>query len=123
MAIEKIAEERIRKAMEEGAFDDLAGKGKPVDLKWYFELPENFRICYSILKSARIVPQEVELLKQIEQLKQQVSCCTDEKEKARLRKAISEKTMSFNILIERRRRKMGRPAQAESESCFGPRVR
>lgn len=37
-------EEQIRKAMAEGAFDNLSGQGKPLDLESYFQTPEQTRI-------------------------------------------------------------------------------
>ena len=38
MAFERIAENRIREAMRDGRFDDLAGRGRPIDLEDYFKL-------------------------------------------------------------------------------------
>jgi len=40
MNLDKIVEEAIRKAQERGEFDNLPGKGKPIDLSEYFETPE-----------------------------------------------------------------------------------
>jgi len=33
MSIEKFVEEQVRKAIEAGEFDNLPGKGKPIDLR------------------------------------------------------------------------------------------
>ena len=63
--LEKAVEEQIRQAMAEGKFNNLPGKGKPIDLEAYFQTPEHLRMAYSILKSAGFVPQEVQLLKDI----------------------------------------------------------
>jgi len=41
-------------------FDDLSGKGKPLDLDAYFVAPEHLRIGYSILKSADVIPEEMD---------------------------------------------------------------
>ena len=38
MAWERIAENRIREAMQQGEFDNLPGAGKPIDLDGYFKL-------------------------------------------------------------------------------------
>src|SRR5215468_3844674 len=62
MSFEKIAEKKIRDAMAEGAFDDLPNAGQPIDLEDYFATPEHLRMAHSILKSAGLVPAEVELL-------------------------------------------------------------
>ena len=104
MSLESVIEEQIRKAMAEGEFDDLPGKGKPLDLKGYFETPESLRMCYSILKNANIVPEEVELLKEIEALKARLDSTPGETERASINRTIAEKTLLFNTLMEARRR-------------------
>ena len=71
MDFEKIAEERIREAMERGEFDNLEGIGKPLrQLDAYFATPENVRLGYSILKNAGFLPEEMALLKEINRLKE-----------------------------------------------------
>jgi hypothetical protein len=104
MSIEKFVEDQIKKAMAEGEFDNLPGKGKPIDLDAYFQTPEDLRICYSILKQGSFVPEEVQMLKDIEALREDLNSCTDEARKNQLSKTISEKVLSFNLLMERVRR-------------------
>ena len=101
MSIEKFVEDQIKKAMAEGAFDNLSGKGKPIDLESYFQTPEHLRICYSILKNGQFVPEEVQMLKDIEALREQHASCTDEAQKNQLAKTISEKVLSFNLVMEK----------------------
>ena len=105
MSLESFIEQQIKKAMAEGEFDDLPGKGKPVDLTAYFDTPEDLRMAYSILKDANIVPEEVQLLKDIEALKAQLETSSNAEQKNRIEKAIKEKRLAFNLLIENRRRK------------------
>jgi len=105
MSIEKFVDEQIRRAIEAGEFNDLAGKGKPLDLKAYFETPEDLRMAYSILKSNNFVPEEVEMLKEIEAHKKQLEASSDEDQRRRLKNEITEKTCTFNMLIEKRKRK------------------
>ena len=105
MSLESFIEQQIRKAIAEGEFDDLPGKGKPVDLRAYFDTPEDLRMAYSILKDANIVPEEVQLLKDIEALKAQLEACSDAEQKNQIEKAIREKRLAFNLLIENQRRK------------------
>ncbi|BAU23505.1 molecular chaperone DnaJ [Caldimicrobium thiodismutans] len=64
----KLAEERIREAMERGEFNDLELKGKPVELKEDPFVPEELRIAYRMLKNAGFLPKEVELRKEIAEL-------------------------------------------------------
>lgn len=64
----RIAEERIREAQQAGVFDDLPGKGKPLELEDLSWVPEELRIGYHILKNAHVLPPEAELRKDIHTL-------------------------------------------------------
>ena len=88
-----------------GEFDNLAGKGQPLDLDAYFATPEHLRMGYSILKSADIIPEEIELLKQIEGLKKSLDSCTSEIDKRAIQKQLSDKITNFNIRMERYRKR------------------
>jgi len=70
LIFKKIAEERIRRAMEEGVFDNLELKGKPVELKEDPFVPEDLKVVYKILKNAGFLPKEVELKKEILKLEE-----------------------------------------------------
>jgi len=54
-----IVEARIAEAREAGAFDDLPGAGKPLDLGDDRLVPEDVRAAYRILKNAGCVPAEL----------------------------------------------------------------
>jgi hypothetical protein len=62
---EKIVEERIRAAQRKGAFDNLEGSGKPLDLDEDRHIPEDLRLAHKILKNADCVPPEIELRKEV----------------------------------------------------------
>lgn len=104
MFSEKLIEEKIREAMEKGEFDDLPGKGKPLDLDAYFATPADVRLGYSVLKSAGCLPVEVDLQKEIESLKGCLIACDDERERQSLRKEIEGKTLKLNLLMDSNRR-------------------
>jgi hypothetical protein len=99
------ADEKIEEAIAKGEFDNLPGKGKPLDLDAYFGTPEHLRMGYSILKSADIIPEEMELLKQIVGLKKSLDSCTSQIEKRAIQKQLSEKITHFNMRMERYRKK------------------
>jgi len=65
MSFDKAIEEIIKKAQKRGEFDNLPGRGKPIDLSEYFETPEDIRVAQSVLKNAGMAPREVDLLKEI----------------------------------------------------------
>ena len=93
----------IKKAQERGEFDDLPGKGKPIDLTEYFEMPEEVRVAQVMLKNAGMAPREVDLLKEIAGLRQILTKVVDEKKKAELQKQIQEKQIEFNLMLERQK--------------------
>lgn len=104
MSFDKIVEALIREAQERGEFDNLPGKGKPVDLTSYFEIPEDIRLAQSLLKNAGIMPLEVLLLKEIAELRQGLTTITDENKRAEIQKKIQEKQMEFNLMMEKQKR-------------------
>jgi hypothetical protein len=88
MFIENSVEEKIKQAIANGKFDNLAGKGKPLNFDAYFNTPEDLRVGYSILKSNNFVPEELDRLKEIGELKEKIKICTDEDEKQKLAKIL-----------------------------------
>ena len=105
MSFQKEVDEKIKEAIARGEFDNLPGKGKPLDLDAYFATPEYLRTGYSILKSADIIPEEMELLRQIEDLKKSLESTTTRIENKALRQQLSEKLTNFNMRMEQNRKR------------------
>jgi hypothetical protein len=105
MASDINVESIIRKAMERGDFDNLKGKGKPLDLDVYFSTPEDIRMAFSILKSNEFVPEEVEMLKDVAVLKEQLAATTDETERADLARLLHKRQLALTIALEKYKRK------------------
>jgi len=105
MSFHRNADEKIQEAIAKGEFDNLPGQGKPLDLDAYFTTPEDLRMGYSILKSADIIPEEMQLLKQVEGLKKSLDSCTSQIEKRSIQQQLSEKITHFNMRMERYRKK------------------
>ena len=104
MNLEKAVEAIIKEAQERGDFDNLKGKGQPIDLNAYFETPEDLRLAYSALKNAGIVSTEVELLQEIAALKERLAGTFEEGQRNKIKKLIGEKQLQFNIMIERQKK-------------------
>jgi len=104
MNFDKIVEAIIQEAMARGEFDNLPGKGKPIDLTEYFNTPEDVRVAQAMLKNAGMVPVEIELLQEIAALKESLGSMEKEIEKNEFHKLLEEKQLQFNLLIERRKR-------------------
>jgi hypothetical protein len=87
--IERIAEERIRAAQEEGVFDNLPGRGKPLQLDDDSAVPEDLRLTFKILKNAGYLPIEMEIRKEIYSLHQLINAAVDETTRRELRRELS----------------------------------
>lgn len=105
MSLASFIEKQIQQAIAEGKFDNLEGKGKPINLDAYFAAPEDVRVGYSVLKAQKFAPEEAYRLKEIGALKRQIKVCDDETKKRNLIKSLNEKTMAFSIILERNKRK------------------
>ena len=98
-------EKQIQEAILRGEFDNLEGAGKPLNLDAYFATPEDLRVGYSVLKSNQFVPEEVDRLKEIADLKEKIKTCADLGERKRLTKILNEKTLALSIILERNNRR------------------
>ena len=97
----RIAEQRILEAQREGAFDNLPGKGKPLELEDLSWVPEDLRIGYHVLKNAHVLPPEVELLKDIHTIEDLIKHVEDEGERRALAKSIQWKMIRLDMLKRR----------------------
>jgi hypothetical protein len=87
--IERIAEERIRAAQEEGLFDNLPGRYQPLNLEDESGIPEDMRLAFKILKNAGCLPIEMELRKEIYNLRQLLNAAIDEETRKELRRELN----------------------------------
>jgi len=103
-AFERIAELRIREAIEEGKLENLPNAGRALDLEWYFALPGHVRLGYGLLKSSDCAPIEVELMKEIAEMEETLVGKTDLEERQTLLRRIRDHRIRVSLLAERRRR-------------------
>lgn len=94
---DKIADQKIREAMEQGAFDDLPGKGMPLKLENDGHLPQDIRLAHKILKNADCLPPELELRKEILTIEEMLEGVKDTKEKYRQIKKLNYLIMKLNM--------------------------
>jgi len=69
-----------------------------------FAAPEDLRMARSVLKNAGYLPEEAQLMKDIAALKERLAVASSETERAKLKKALDEKLLSFNVVMEQRQR-------------------
>ncbi len=98
---DKIVESLLQEAIARGEFDDLPNKGKRLDLTDYFNTPEELRAASSVLKNAGVKPPEVELLRQVAELKDQLANCQDSDQQVKIKKRIEILQIELNIAMER----------------------
>ena len=96
-AFDKIAEKKIREAMDNGEFDDLPGKGKPLQLEDDRHLPQDIRLAHKILKNADCLPPELEIRKEIFTIEELLDGVRDTKEKYRQIKKLNYLIMKLNM--------------------------
>ena len=97
----RIAEQKIRKAMEEGEFDNLGWDGKALNLEELSGVPETLRMGFKILKNAGVLPPEMELKKEIVGLRDLLKACAEDGERRRLEDQLNERMLRYNTMMER----------------------
>jgi hypothetical protein len=102
MSFSHIAENRIRKAIAEGEFDNLSNAGQPLNLEEYFRAPADLRMAYSILKNANCAPVEVEFMRDMSRLKHAIADTQDPVERGTLQRTLAERQMRLAMALERR---------------------
>ena len=102
MPFERIAELRLRQAIEDGLLDDLPNRGDRIDLEEYFATPENLRVAYSILKNANCLPEEVEIRNAIAALERRLRS-TSSGERQTVEYEVARLTLRLDLLRERAR--------------------
>ena len=58
--IQSIAEQRIAEAQQQGAFDNLPGAGRPLQLEDDSHIPPELRMAYKVLRNAGCLPPEMQ---------------------------------------------------------------
>lgn len=95
---EKIIESRIKKAQDEGAFDNLPGKGRPLQLEDDSHIPEDLRMAYKVLKNADCLPPEVQLRKEIRATEDLLAGMKDTVKKYRIIKKLNFLVLRLNAM-------------------------
>ena len=98
----RIAEERIREAIERGELRNLPGEGKPLEIEDLSHVPEDLRTAYIMLRNAGVVPEEVQLAKEAVTLADLLRMCRTDEERADIRKKLNERRLRLRLLMEQR---------------------
>lgn len=98
----RIAEEKIAEAIRDGAFDQLPGKGKPLAWDDDASIPAELRASYRVLKNAGVLPEEMQLRKEMVTLQQLLASCVDDEEKAKWNRELTAKKLRYQSLMTSR---------------------
>ncbi|WP_201000405.1 DnaJ family domain-containing protein [Paenibacillus glycanilyticus] len=97
-----LVEQRIKESIAKGEFDNLKGKGKPLELEDNSHVPEELRVAYKLLSNAGMIPEEMVVRKEIVSLRDMIRLCRNPDEQAVLKKKLTEKELRFKMLMEAR---------------------
>ncbi len=81
LPFEIIAEERIREAQRKGDFENLEGRGRPLELEDDSMIPQELRMACKALKNAGYLPPEAQIRKDINTALDLLENMDDEKQR------------------------------------------
>jgi hypothetical protein len=110
---EKLIESRIKKAQEQGAFEDLPGSGQPLPIEDDQHVPEDLRMAHKVLKNAGCLPPEVQLRKEIRTTEDLLAGMTETEQKYRTLKKLNFLILKLNAMRE------GNPAYDIPQRYYG----
>jgi hypothetical protein len=97
-----VSEERIKKALEEGEFDNLPGMGKSLSKDDMAGVPQELRMAYKLMKNAGFTEEENVLRQEMMTIETLLRKCADDEEKAELQGKLNEKLLRFNQMMSKR---------------------
>ncbi|SIS48942.1 DnaJ family domain-containing protein [Salimicrobium flavidum] len=103
MDLSHIIEEKIKRAVDQGDFDNLPGKGEPLPKDEFAHLPDDLRNSYRVLKNAGMLPEEMQVKKEVVELEELLETIVDTDEKKNVEKKLTEKRLRFQMLMEKRK--------------------
>lgn len=91
----------IRNAEKTGEVKNLPGYGKPLELDDDTHVPRKYRMAYRVLKNAGITPPEVELIKQIAELRRKLELQTDESAREQLQADVRQLQQKLDVALDK----------------------
>jgi hypothetical protein len=96
-----VAEQKLAQAIAAGELDHLPGSGRPLELEDLARVDEELRAGYLLLKNAGVLPEEMELAKELLRLGDLVRACEDPEERASLEGRRRALALRHALLMER----------------------
>jgi Domain of unknown function (DUF1992) len=99
----RLTDEKIRKAYEDGEFENLPGYGKRLELEDLSSVPPEMRMAYKMMKNSGMM-EEQQVRSEIEYLEDLIKGAHDELEEERLTRRLNEKLLRFNQIMEKKKK-------------------
>lgn len=115
IALQQIAENKIRQAQRDGELDDLPGQGQRLELDDDSHIPAELRMAYRILKNADYVSPEVEQRREITDIKEMLQDCEDER-------TLYKKVQKLNLYITKLNEMRRTPIHLQEEQVYYQKV-
>ncbi|RST72299.1 DUF1992 domain-containing protein [Siminovitchia acidinfaciens] len=98
-----ISEDKIRKAYEEGEFDNLPGQGKPLPPDKLKGIPDDLRMAYRVMQNSGFTPEEMDAKKELMTIEDLIRHSEDKLEAEELRRQLNEKLLKYNSMLSKKR--------------------
>ncbi len=110
-----VAEDRIKRAIKEGKFDNLECAGKPLPPDEAMNLSPELRMAYRMLRNSGYVPAEITEEREITRIIDLLEYMEEEGERYR-------QMQKLNVMIMRMNERRGRPVNLEAEDTYYQRI-
>ncbi len=98
-----VSEDKIRRAYENGEFDNLPGYGKKLKLEDLSSIPPDLRMAYKMMKNAGMINEETELKKELLTIEDLIDKCHDDEQRAELQGKLTQKKLRLNQIMKQRK--------------------
>ncbi len=102
--LKNLAEQRIAAAQRAGELDNLPGAGKPLPPDRFATVSPGMRAAVTILSNSGYVPEEVDLLRELNEAREALKSAATEEERAERMRAFCDAELKYNIALDRHRR-------------------
>jgi PAS domain-containing protein len=102
-----VVERQLEQAERDGAFENLPGRGRPLELEDLSMVPPELRASWILLRSSGFVPPELEARKDWVRLQDLLAACADAAERPRLQREAQQALLRYRLLMERAGHRQG----------------
>jgi len=102
--MKNLANQRIAAAERAGELDNLPGAGKPLPPDKFSSVSPALRSAVTILSNSGYVPEEVDLLREMNEAREALRSASTETERVERMRDFCDAELKYNISLDRHRR-------------------